>query len=73
MTVLVMATSATWSIVIKVNAAHDAIITTLLRQNDIASFWRDDHFIIASSVRWHNTVGHGWGTVRVLDLNDNFL
>ena len=30
---------------------HDAIITSLLRQNDIVtSFWRNDDFIIASFV-----------------------
>ena len=33
--------------------AHDIIITSLLRQNDVAtSFWRNNDVIITSSVRW---------------------
>ena len=36
--------------------AHDAIITSLWRQNDVAtSFWRHNDVVIASSVRWVNT------------------
>ena len=36
--------------------AHDAIITSLLRQNDVAtSFWRKNDVIIASCARWVNT------------------
>ena len=39
--------------VIKTQWTHDAMITTLLRQNDVAtSFWRNNDVIIASHVRW---------------------
>ena len=36
--------------------AHDVIITSLLRQNDVTtSFWRNDYVIIALCVHWeHN-------------------
>ena len=38
--------------------AHDAIITPLWRQNDVAtSFWRNNDVIIASCVRWAE-MGH---------------
>ena len=40
----------TW---VKTQRTYDAIITSLLRQNDVAaSFWRNNDVIIAARVRW---------------------
>ena len=39
----------------------DAKITSLLRQNDVAtSFWPNNDIIFASRVRWAQLVRHGW-------------
>ena len=39
--------------------AHDAITTSLLRQNDVAtSFWRHNDVIITSCVRWDTDLLH---------------
>ena len=48
--------------------AHDAITTSLLRQNDVAtSFWRNNDVVIASCARW-DTV-----SCRVIPLYHGFL
>ena len=47
-----------WSCRDTTHRAHDAITTSLLRQNDIAmEFWRSNNVIIASRVRWKASNG----------------
>ena len=63
-----------WS-VLTTQRTHDAIITSLLRQNDVAtSFWRNNDVIIASRVRWEPRTGmviwwhlHGKNSQRTHD------
>ena len=46
---------------------HDATITSLWRQNDVAtSFWRHNYVIIASCVRWVLILFDELGNFRVL-------
>ena len=54
-----------------VQGAHDVIITSLLRQNDVATpFRRHNDVIIASSVRWVVTTGTAAGTVLTTVFED---
>ena len=42
-----------WTVIPRFLRAHDAITTSLLRQNDVAtSFWRNNDVIISSCARW---------------------
>ena len=50
-----------WDAAVHAQRSHDLIITSLLRQNDVAtSFWRNNDVIFTSCVRWVAEISISW-------------